>query len=374
MAINKDSAGKSYVEALLKNKVAQVRLTAFRALIFAYPADQIKYSRELAADASPAVRREVAVNLRDTPYAQCKDIIKTIIAKYDGRNRFYLEALGTASKGKEVQVYNELVKPTLPKSYSEWNELHKKLAWRLRTPESLDDLIAVIQTQKPDIKEFRSYIMTFSLAYSPEEQKANLARVEKLKADKAFSGDAYQSTIYEVLDKDLIDKRAAKITSSFVFPKSYGPKSTLSSVKEIAALKGNIANGRIKSGICMTCHKIGDNGIPFGPNLSNWAQSRTVEVVVHNIVNPSDEIAHGYDKAVVVANKTHRIEGIQTGYSHHAGAIKVKTLGGQTLKIAFRKSGAKIEKLKKHSWMPSASDFGLNNQDVRDIVEYLKSL
>ena len=77
---------------------------------------------------------------------------------------------------------------------------------------------------------------------------------------------------------------------------------------------------------------------------------------------------------VVVANSKHRVEGILTGYSRHSGVLKVKTVAGQSLNVAFRRSGAKIEYLKNHSWMPSASKLGLSNQDVRDIAEYLKKL
>jgi hypothetical protein len=42
-------------------------------------------------------------------------------------------------------------------------------------------------------------------------------------------------------------------------------------------------------------------------------------------------------------------------------------------KILFRRSGARVTYLKE-SWMPSASDMGLTDQNVRDIAEYLKTL
>jgi putative heme-binding domain-containing protein len=96
--------------------------------------------------------------------------------------------------------------------------------------------------------------------------------------------------------------------------------------------------------------------------------------IVQNIVDPAAEIAHGFEKTVVVANSKYRVEGILTGYSRHSGVLKVKTIAGQSVNVAFRKSGAKIEYLKKHSWMPSAAKMGLSNRDVRDIAEYLKKL
>ncbi len=61
------------------------------------------------------------------------------------------------------------------------------------------------------------------------------------------------------------------------------------------------------------------------------------------------------------------------GYSWHAGAIRVKTVGGATLKVPHRRPHAKIEYLKNHTWMPSAPAMGLSDQDVRDIAAYLMS-
>ena len=119
------------------------------------------------------------------------------------------------------------------------------------------------------------------------------------------------------------------------------------------------------------CHQIGSVGSPFGPNLTNWGQVRDVPEIVRALVDPSAELAHGFDKPLVVTQNGHRLEGVARGYSYHAGAIRVKTLGGKTMKVAFRRPAAKIEYLKNHSWMPSASDMGLSNQDVRDIAAYL---
>ena len=121
------------------------------------------------------------------------------------------------------------------------------------------------------------------------------------------------------------------------------------------------------------CHVIGDHGVPFGPDLSNWGQVRQVAEVVQALVDPAAKLAHGYDKPIVVTQNGHRLEGISKGYSYHAGAIRVKTMGGVTLKIPFRRPRAKMDYPKNHSWMPSAAAMGLSNQEVRDVAGYLQS-
>ena len=47
-------------------------------------------------------------------------------------------------------------------------------------------------------------------------------------------------------------------------------------------------------------------------------------------------------------------------------------MGGQTRKILFRRAGAKIQNLKE-SWMPSASEMGLEDQDLADLVSFLQT-
>ena len=47
-------------------------------------------------------------------------------------------------------------------------------------------------------------------------------------------------------------------------------------------------------------------------------------------------------------------------------------MGGQTRKILFRRAGAKVEYLN-DSWMPSASELGMKDQDLADLASYLKA-
>ena len=213
----------------------------------------------------------------------------------------------------------------------------------------------------------------FSLTNTPEKRKENEARLRSIKALSKYSEPDYQQTIQELLDKDVLDKKPVALTADYIFPASYGAATKLSSKDEIAKLKPNLANGQVKAAICYTCHKIGSVGISFGPDLTQWAQTRNIPVIVDNIINPSAELAHGFENAVVLSSDKHKMEGFDVGYSHHAGAIRVKTLGGQIHKIGFRRNKVKIKRMKNHSWMPSAAQMGLSDQDVRDIAEYLKT-
>ncbi len=121
--------GEAVVAGLLRSPDAHVRLTAFRALRKVQP-DVLPLAGQLAADPSPAVRREVAIALRDVPYEKCKTIIGTLVQGYDGEDRYYLEALGLALDGKEDAYFADQ-QSRLPADPTSWDAPTASLLWRL---------------------------------------------------------------------------------------------------------------------------------------------------------------------------------------------------------------------------------------------------
>jgi putative heme-binding domain-containing protein len=121
--------GESIVTGLLASPDPQVRLTAFRALR-KVKSDVLPLAAQLAADPSPAVRREVAVALRDVPYEKSKSVIETLVGGYDGKDRYYLEALGMAFDGKEEAYFADR-QAQLPADPVAWDAPTATLLWRL---------------------------------------------------------------------------------------------------------------------------------------------------------------------------------------------------------------------------------------------------
>src|SRR5690606_5744071 len=123
-------AGVREVEGLLSHADGQVRLTAYRALRAA-GMDILPYARQLATDPSPAVRREVALSLRDVPLESCREIILALAEGYDGVDRWYLEALGIAADGKEEALYPLLRARLGSADPAKWDARFAGIAWRL---------------------------------------------------------------------------------------------------------------------------------------------------------------------------------------------------------------------------------------------------
>jgi putative membrane-bound dehydrogenase-like protein len=371
MAQLRQEKARILVKGILESNDEQMRIAAMRALRVAGE-PVLPLIEKMADDPSMAVKRETLVMMRGMGVEQISKPLAQLIAGYGGKNRWYLEALGAVCDDYPAKVYDALVKPLQPDPKS-WNVRQMNLAWRLRSPEALADLAECMMAQKVEVETFRRLAYAFALCYSDEEREQNLSFMKKFAEHEAFQGEEYQAIIAEFIEKDISDPDPVPLTRSYLFPKKFGIPSELGSVEEIASLKADAANGRSKSALCMMCHQIGGAGTAFGPDLTNWGQVRDVKEVIRAMVDPAAELAHGYDKPLVVTQSGHRLEGVSRGYSWHAGAIRVKTMGGVTLKVPHRRPNAKIEYLKDHSWMPSASAMGLSNQDVRDIAAYLMS-
>ncbi len=126
---NMGPAGVTEVEAMLESGNPNLRITAFRALRQVKP-DIIPYAQQLSTDPSPAVRRAVAVALRDLPLEKIQNILVELASQYDGKDRYYLEALGLAMSGKEEKIYPILEKK-LGGEPLNWSPGFEDIVWRL---------------------------------------------------------------------------------------------------------------------------------------------------------------------------------------------------------------------------------------------------
>jgi hypothetical protein len=84
---------KKYVEMALKDSDSDIRIVGLRTARL-LKVDVIPYVKRLAKDGSPQVRRECAIALRHSGSPDASAIWVTLAQQYDGKDRWYLEALG----------------------------------------------------------------------------------------------------------------------------------------------------------------------------------------------------------------------------------------------------------------------------------------
>ena len=116
------------------------------------------------------------------------------------------------------------------------------------------------------------------------------------------------------------------------------------------------------------CHRIGDQGAEYAPNLTGFASRQTTEVVINSIVNPSSDIAHGYEGTEFILKDGTIIDGLSLT---SGDPVIVQTMGGSTQMIPAEK--IKSRKRLTRSLMMSAEQLGLGAQEVADVVAYLKT-
>ncbi|MCI0542027.1 MAG: c-type cytochrome [Verrucomicrobiales bacterium] len=118
----------------LDDKDARVRAAAFRAARQQFAGETGEMQRlfqRAVRDTSPAVRREVAVALRDVSYPDARDLLLALAEQYDGHDRFELEAIGLGCDGKEGSLYPLLLARLNGDDALGWSEPLANLVWRL---------------------------------------------------------------------------------------------------------------------------------------------------------------------------------------------------------------------------------------------------
>ena len=133
--------GKVDVQKLLDHPHELIRATAFRALR-QVESDILPFAKKLSKDASPFVRREVAIALRDLPFEKTNAILLTLAEAYDGKDKWYLESLASAWANHEEAAYKEISKihNAENKKPDQWNEKFASLVWALHPAASISDL------------------------------------------------------------------------------------------------------------------------------------------------------------------------------------------------------------------------------------------
>jgi putative heme-binding domain-containing protein len=123
-----------FSERALADKDERVRVAAWRAArqkLSNKPQDFLSLARRLSRDPSPALRREVAIALRDFSFADAGDALLALVKRYDGKDRFCLEAVGLGGDGKEEALYPLLLANLGDADPLRWSEALANLVWRL---------------------------------------------------------------------------------------------------------------------------------------------------------------------------------------------------------------------------------------------------
>jgi putative heme-binding domain-containing protein len=132
------------------------------------------------------------------------------------------------------------------------------------------------------------------------------------------------------------------------------------------ANRGQAVFAKLESS-CITCHKIGNIGADFGPNLSEIGTKLGRDALYESIINPNNGISMGFETQLFKTQNGNASVGILRSETDQE--ITVALPGGSVQRIP-KKEVKSREKLP-HSMMPAGLGQMLGEQNLVDLVEYL---
>jgi putative membrane-bound dehydrogenase-like protein len=368
-------AGLEKVRPLLQSTDARQRLLAFRALRAAGQ-PVLDLAPAAAKDPDPAVRSELAVALKHLPTADALPHLIELANRYDGSDRHYLEAWGIGCAGREKEVWQTLNNRLSNADSLAWPPAFARLTWRLTPAAAIEGLAA--RAAATSLPETERRLAIDTLAFIPEQAAAEAVMAVAKDPTPTIKDYALwwlikRSTdewaafgVPELLKKEgLFDPDTATLVAVTTPEAPANPPEF--EVAKILALPGDAQRGTTTIQRCYMCHQVDGTGVDFGPNLTGWGRSQPPSVIAEALINPSKDIAHGFDGMEITTKDGLTIQGMVLTDGE---IVIVRSLGGQTQYIP-RKRIAKRQKMTR-SMMLSALQIGLTPQDIADLIAYLQ--
>jgi putative heme-binding domain-containing protein len=127
----------------------------------------IGFLKPLASDASPAVRREVALAMRDLKSPGVPALWAALAQRHDGNDRWYLEALGIAAAGHDEACFQAWIEHVR----GDWNTpAGRDIVWRSRAPQAVELLGKIIADPAVTAADRPRYFRAFDFHVGPAKQ------------------------------------------------------------------------------------------------------------------------------------------------------------------------------------------------------------
>ena len=124
------------------------------------------------------------------------------------------------------------------------------------------------------------------------------------------------------------------------------------------------------AGTCAACHQVNNNGINFGPDLSEIGAKLPKEGLYDAILHPDAGISFGFEGVLYKMKDGNQLLGYMV--SDTKDELSIKSIGGAVTKV--KKTDIVSKKPYEHSLMPTGLVSGMKQQQVVDLVEYLAAL
>ena len=159
---------KSYVEATLKDGNPDVRIAGLR-IARELKMDVIPLVQQLAGDSSAQVRRECAIALRHSESPEAPKLWARLAAQHDGKDRWYLEALGIGADKQEEKYFAAW----LDSVKGDWDTpAGRDIVWRSRSVKAVPMLVKLITAKDASASDKDHYMRALDFINGPEKEQA----------------------------------------------------------------------------------------------------------------------------------------------------------------------------------------------------------
>ncbi len=175
-----ENKSDTYIQQALEDKDANIRITGIR-VVRELKKDVLPIAEKLASDPSPQVRREVALALRGNNSEKAAALWTQLALQYDGKDRWYLEALGISAEGN-WDLYFVAWKTKVGK---DWNTpANRDIVWRSRSKASMPLMAELIKSSNE--QEMLRYYRSFDFQMDPSKQTILAQLVQQTKGSKVL--------------------------------------------------------------------------------------------------------------------------------------------------------------------------------------------
>jgi putative heme-binding domain-containing protein len=139
----------------------------------------------------------------------------------------------------------------------------------------------------------------------------------------------------------------------------------------VAAAKGKAQEGKsVFERTCVACHRIGNLGNEFGPDLSKVGERLKRAEIAESVLYPNEKVDPKYLATNITTKDGDEYSGLVTAEDDQ----KVTLVLGAGVKQVIQKSAIATREAFKVSSMPEGLVAGLAAQEFVDLIEYLASL
>ena len=181
--------GSTYVETALTDANPDIRITGIRAARQITAKGilplSIHHLNTLANDPDPQVRREIALAIRHINDDLAADIWVQLANRYDGQDRWYLEALGVSADGQWDKFFGTWLK--MGGTNAAATAKGRDIIWRARTATSVPLLASLAADSKVPLQERLRYFRAFDFNPGAVEKSNALLTIMKGNTDNEIT-------------------------------------------------------------------------------------------------------------------------------------------------------------------------------------------